>query len=42
VTTDFRQVLAEVLALRAAERDRVFLGLAPRAPLGLLRVDGMA
>ncbi len=41
-TTDFRQVLAEVLALRAAERDRVFPGLAPQVPLGLLRVDGMA
>lgn len=37
VTTDGRQVLAEVLALEGAARESVFPGLAPRAPVGVLR-----
>ena len=36
VTTDYRQVLAELLALAPRDREAVFPGLAPRAPLGLL------
>lgn len=37
VTTDFRQVLAETLALDPRAREVVFPGLGPEVPLGLLR-----